>query len=468
MDAMSTHCSRRPRALSLLGSLALALGSVGCGGRPEGRSVVVITLDTTRPDHLSVYGYPGKISPALQALARRGIVFDEAYAPMGQTLPVHASLFTGRTPREHGALENYHELSAGADTLAELLGERGYQTAAFIGALVLDDSTGIAQGFELFDQPRGEAVDSQHPVERRADAVTDAAILWSETDYDASRPFLLWVHYYDPHGPFDAPEATVPPAAVKQQMRHHQREFGAEPSPEVLGMRQAYADEIAWTDRQVGRLLQRLEAKGMLADAVVVAVGDHGEGLGEHGEKGHGVNVHQELMLVPLIVAAPDGELAGTRVPGRVLVEDLMPTVLDLAGHADVALELGGEGLDLMPDLRAGSALRARPVFVERPHYSRERIKWRGSKQRRYAYGVLVGVIFGDEKLVREPGGRQALYDLGADPDELVDIAAERPESVQRLSGLLDDWIESHPVGEIGAAPAISEERLRRLKQLGY
>jgi arylsulfatase len=183
-------------------------------------------------------------------------------------------------------------------------------------------------------------------------------------------------------------------------------------------------------------------------------------------KKGHGVNVFEELMQVPLIIAAPDGELAGTRVPGRVLIEDLMPTVLGLVGHAEAAPE--SDGLDLMPSLRGGTALRERPVFLERPHYSRERIAWRSSKQRRYEYGVLAGVIAGDEKLVRQPDGSEALYDLRADPDELADLAAQRPDSVRRLSRLLDDWIEKNPVGEVGAASALSEERLQALDQLGY
>lgn len=428
--------------------------------------MVVITLDTTRSDHLSMYGFPGKISPTLQSLAERGIVFERAYAPMGQTLPAHASLFTGLTPREHGALENYHELSPAVDTLAELLSAQGYQTAAFIGALVLDDSTGMAQGFGVYDEPRGESADSQHPAERRADAVTDAAIAWTLTDYDDSRPFLLWAHYYDPHGPFEAPESSVPQLAVLRQLERHAREFGSKPSQEILGLRKAYADEIAWTDAQVGRLLARLEVAGMLDDTVVVVVADHGEGLMEHGEKGHGVSVFEELMRVPLILAAPDGELAGTRVAARVVLEDVMPTVLDLAGHAKLAPL--SDGLNLMPYLRANREWRERPVFVERPHYSRERIRWRGGKHISYEYGLMLGVIYGDEKLVREPDGSQVLYDLLADPDELTDIASDRPESVRSLSGVLDDWIRIHPIGEIGVAPHISDERLQWLKELGY
>jgi arylsulfatase A-like enzyme len=467
---MDTMRSQRSRPWPALPTLALLLALSGCGGRPEGLNVVVITLDTTRSDHLSLYGFPAAINPTLDALAKRGIVFDRAYTPMGQTLPAHASLFTGRTPRAHGALENYQELPAHAVTLAEVLGGKGYQTAAFIGALVLDDTTGMAQGFDVYDEPRGKAKDSQHPAERRADAVTDAAIAWTLSGYDEDRPFLLWAHYYDPHGPFEAPSPSVPQAAVRRQLKAHVREFGSEPPVSYLGLRQTYADEIAFTDQQVGRLLDRLQAAGMLTDTVVVVVSDHGEGLMEHGEKGHGVNVFEELMQVPLIVAAPegsaDGALGGTRVEARVLIEDVMPTVLDLAGHGGLSLET--DGMNLMPDLRAGREPRERPVFVERPHYSRKRIRWRSSKERSYDYGVMLGVIIGDEKLVREPDGSEALYDLRADPDELTDLSAERPAAVGRLSGLLDEWIMRHPVDKIGVAPELSPERLDALKQLGY
>jgi arylsulfatase A-like enzyme len=219
---MTDHAHRtgsRVPALAGLGlAVALALSAAGCGGEAPGRSVVIITLDTVRADHLGCYGYAPPTPPGVDALAQRGILFENAYAPMPQTLPSHATLFTGLSPRRHGALENAYALSGAAETLAELLSDRGYQTAAFIGARILDDTTGMEQGFDVFDQPTGVARDKQHPVERRADSVTDSALAWALTRHTNGKPYLLWAHYYDAHGPWEPAARRVTREAVREQV----------------------------------------------------------------------------------------------------------------------------------------------------------------------------------------------------------------------------------------------------------
>ncbi|HYN65128.1 MAG TPA: sulfatase-like hydrolase/transferase, partial [Candidatus Limnocylindrales bacterium] len=233
-----------------------------------------------------------------------------------------------------------------------------------------------------------------------------------------------------------------------------------------------YDNELAYMDAQVGRLVQGLRQRKLLDDAIVVVVGDHGEGLMEHGEKSHGAAIFQELMLVPLIIVLPDGTRAGTRVAAPVQMQDLLPTLLDLVGIADAGGSL--PGLDLAPGLREGGEPAARPVFVERPYYSPEGIRGGRALAHGWGFGELAGVIVGDDKLVRLPRdagtGKVAhqLFDLASDPDELRDISADHAGCVAKLSAQLDEWLRLYPVGEEVVAPTLSPERREQLQALGY
>jgi arylsulfatase A-like enzyme len=474
MRRSDTPRRSRPSARALLAAGACLLPAVaGCGGEAPGPNLVVITLDTVRADHLGCYGYPLPTSPAVDALAEQGVLFAQAYAPMPQTLPSHATLFTGLPPRRHGALENAYVMDGAVETLAQRLAARGYETAAFIGARILDDSTGIERGFEVYDLPTGQARDRQHPVERRADAVTDSALSWTITRHLNGKPFLLWAHYYDAHGPWEPAAIRIPFDVVREEVRGR-RDFESLPergAENVLGqdivarMWHRYDNEIAEVDAQVARLLRGLGQRGLLEDTIVVIVGDHGEGLMEHDERGHGVNVFQELMLVPLVVVLPGGELAGTRVDVPVQLEDVLPMLLSLldAEPAD-----GLPGRDVLPDLRAGRAPAVRPIFVERPHYSPGGDRYRRALKQGWGFGELTGVVLGKDKFVSYPDGSVQLFDLEQDPEELVDLSAERPEVAERLEDLLATWRTSLPVKDFGGEQAISEERRMVLEALGY
>src|SRR5262245_18009229 len=435
----------RPAARAALAALVLAAVATGCGGKPAGKSIVVITLDTTRSDHLGCYGYPLPTSPNIDALAQQGVLFEQAYAPMPQTLPSHSTLFTGLPPRAHQALENAHVLVQGIGTLAETLAARDYETAAFIGSRVLAKGTGIERGFTVFDEPPpGVQRDIQHEVERSATAVTDSALSWALARHFAAKPFLLWAHYYDAHGPYEPREQRIPVEAVEPLVRKHSEFQGltADALKDTESIWYGYDNELAAMDAQVGRLLKGLRQRKMLDDAILVVVGDHGEGLMEHGEKSHGTTLFQELMLVPLIVVLPDGSHAGTRVKALVQMQDLLPTILDLAGLAGAGGDL--PGTDLATSLRAGSEPAARPVFFERPYYIPQGIRAGRTLSHGWGVGEMAGVIDGHDMLIRLPPDPQTkavvsqLYDLSADPDELHDVAAEHPQTVARLSALLD------------------------------
>jgi arylsulfatase A-like enzyme len=457
-------------ALALVLALAVA---AGCG-QPAGKSIVVITLDTTRADHLGCYGYPLPTSPNIDALSQQGVLFEQAYAPMPQTLPSHSTLFTGLPPRAHLALENAHVLRQGIGTLAESLAARDYETAAFIGSRVLAKGTGIERGFAVFDEPTGVQRDIQHEVERSATAVTDSALSWALARHFAAKPFLLWAHYYDPHGPYEPREQRIPAAAVEPLVKQHSefQALSADALKDTESIWFGYDNELAAMDAQVGRLLKGLRQRKMLEDTVIVVVGDHGEGLMEHGEKSHGTTLFQELMLVPLIVVLPDGSHAGTRIKAVVQMQDLLPTILDLAGLAGAGGEL--PGVDLATSLRAGAEPAPRPVFIERPYYDPDSPRASRALSHGWGFGEMAGVVDGKDKLIRLPPDPQTqavvsqLYNLSADPDELHDVAAEHPETVARLSAMLDAWLARWPVDENGEAPVLSPERQEDLERLGY
>jgi len=260
--------------LSWTGLAAAAAPPAPAASRP---SLLLVTLDTTRADRIGCYGAKDAATPALDALARRGVRFAEALSPAPLTLPAHATILTGRTPREHGARDNEgYRLAEAQLTLAERLQAAGYATAAFIGAAVLDRVTGIGQGFATFDDQVRVGPERWFAwQERAAQQVVDAV---DGQLAGLKPPFFLWVHFYDPHLPYVPPE----PYAAR---------FAKSP----------YDGEIAYADAQLARLLALLSARGLDRSLVVAVAGDHGESLGEHGEPAHDVFVYQATQRVPLV-----------------------------------------------------------------------------------------------------------------------------------------------------------------------
>src|SRR5712692_7602395 len=305
----------RPLFAALLALLVVA----GCrgeraAGTPATRpNVLLVTIDTLRADHLGCYGHGGAATPTIDALAARGVRFVTAIAHVPLTGPSHASILTGRTPLGHGFRDNGgYVIPAEAKTAAEDFRQAGYRTAAFVSGFPLDRRFGFDRGFDAYDDhlPKGNDPRRTPYVERLADATTDAALRWLGSPVPAGAPasFFLWVHYYDPHAPYE------PPAALADRFR-------AAP----------YDGEIAFVDAQLARLLRGLEEKGALARTVVLVTADHGEALGEHGEDTHGLFVYDATLRVPWIMAGPglpSGRVAGVVARGI----DVLPTLLDYAG----------------------------------------------------------------------------------------------------------------------------------------
>ena len=300
---MAHPSPRRPACLGVLLAAAASLAQAQ-ETRAAASSVVLITLDTTRADVLGAYG--GRAAtPALDGLATRGVRYTGAITASPLTLPAHASLLTGLDPPEHGVLDNgIAALSSDVPTLASVLAGRGYATAAFVASRVLDRRFGLARGFATYDdRMAAEQLGEYGYPERDADAVTDAALGWLATRPRA-RAVFLWVHYYDPHAPY-APGAGADDAA-------------------------RYAGEVAAVDRQVARLLKALPAGA--GAPVVAAVADHGESLGEHGERGHGLFLYGPVVTCPSSSRARACH-AGRVVDGPVASRRLAPTLALFAGR---------------------------------------------------------------------------------------------------------------------------------------
>jgi arylsulfatase A-like enzyme len=388
--------SQRPhrRSVGLALGLALAALAGGCGegARPAAavEHVVLVSMDTTRRDRLGAYA-PGAATPRLDGLAREGAVFEQAFAPTPITLPTHASLLTGTYPLRHGLADNaLFALEPQAQTLAESLKAAGFATGAFVSAFVLDGQFGLAQGFDEYDDRFQTGFGGTLGVEERsAAATTDAALAW--LDRRPPGRLFLFVHYFDPHRPWRAPE------------------------PFASNHADPYTAEIAYLDHEIGRLVDGLAARGLLESAAVVVTADHGEGLGEHGEETHGAFLYQSTVAVPLVVRAPGVE-PGRRIAGNVSLVDVAPTLLELAGLAPLA---SVQGVSLAPALRGTGRVPERPLHLE------TRL---GANS--FGWAPLEGLVVGDDKYVEAP--RPELYDLVRDPGELDDRRPREPELVAR------------------------------------
>lgn len=409
---------------------ALASGLFAVAAPPSGRaSLVLVTLDTTRSDHLGCYGARGARTPVIDALAAKGTRYARAISASPLTLPAHSSLMTGLDPPEHGMRDNgFGVLPAGVPTLAEALSAEGYVTAAFVASRVLDHRFGLARGFDHYDdRMAAEDLGEYGYPERDAAKVTSAATAWLAEGLrrEPDRPYFIWVHYYDPHAPYR------PPAPWR----------GATPET-------SYAGEIAYVDRELGRLLTALPGRDF--GRVVALSGDHGEALGEHGERGHGIFLYRASLEVPLILEGA-GVPKGSVVDEVVAARALAPTLLRLLGLRDSAGQFGRPlpGLPVSDDARAPM-----PVYSE-------------ALLPASAYGWSPLKAASDERwrLILSP--RPELYDFVSDPGELTNRLADRPEVVARLKHGLEAREKSmRPRAAAVARPA--PEVAASLRSLGY
>jgi arylsulfatase A-like enzyme/tetratricopeptide (TPR) repeat protein len=375
-------------------------------------------------------------TPNLDALAREGVLFAQAASTAPLTQPAHSSMMTGMYPTYHGVRINGNTaLSQEHKTIAEALSEKGYETGAFIGAFVLDGRWGLNQGFQVYDD-RFDLEKHKHldlgSVQRPANQVVDAALAWLEGRKQG--PFLAWIHLYDPHTPYQPPEPFL-------------SEYGPR------GMAALYDGEIAFTDQQVGRVVSWLQANGLEKKTVVVIMGDHGEGLGSHGEGTHGYFVYDYAMHVPFLVATPFAELRGVRVDSQVSAVDVYPTVLALTGIDPAPRVHGRSLLPVMLDPKTETAAYAYGESM--------------TPSLQFGWSPLHYLRSSRYKLIKAP--RPELYDLSADPEETTNVFAGHPEVardlMEKLDRLVDETSRGAPTAE---AANLDKETLERLSALGY
>ena len=450
-------------------------------GRPA-RHVVFISLDTTRPDHFGFYGSPSVKTPNLDKLASESIVLDNFMTVAPTTLASHASLFTGKYPHSHGTPRNGFMVNDENVLLAELLQENGFSTAGFIGAFPLSSQFGIAQGFDHWDEEfeRFQGNDNVLVNERQAHSVTDAVIRYLE-EADLDRRQFLFVHYFDPHAPYEAPppyDGLYDPQGSDglrdwlSVVRDCQQLSATEtrPSQELLAeawrMAAQYASEVTFTDGQVGRLLAYLRDRGILEEGLLVVTSDHGETFWEHGECfDHGWGTYDSTMRIVGLIRLPGAASAGTRVPDLVANIDILPTVLNFLGIA-VPQALDGKTMDLgsvPPQVPGG------PRFGQatKPWQSVETDpRWHNMRKSRC-------MRQGKFKLIQAPiAGTERLYDLSQDPIESVNLLEVPDLDVDSIVGPmrqnLEAWAASADPLPTHFVQGEENEVIDRLKALGY
>ncbi len=391
----------------------------------EGRlNVLIITIDTLRPDRLSCYASPYLKTPNIDRLAEKGVLFSRAFAHTPTTLASHTNILSGTTPLYHGVRANANfVVPKELPTLAGYLKSFGYATGAIVGGYPLDSRFGLTGGFDTYDDDfAGPEQKGPPPPERKAEAVVSKALSWLET---RSSPWFLWIHCYDPHDPYE------PPAPFRAQYE-----------------KQPYDGEVAYVDFALAELFSHLEENGLFGRTLVVLTGDHGESLGQHGELTHGYLAYNTTLWVPLIIASPG--LGPGKVDRQVSHIDIFPTVCDMIG---VALPAFLQGASLRPGME-GRPSPQRPVYFESldPYY-------------RLDCAPLEGFVEGGEKFIESP--LPELYSLETDFDERVDLSGRKELAGYRQE--LDRIVRSlsNPKG-LPAEGRTDREALEKLKSLGY
>jgi arylsulfatase A-like enzyme len=437
---------------------ATRLGRGGAAVRPN---LLLVTFDTTRADRLTPYGFSSARMPALERLAREGTLFTRCYAPAVQTLPSHAAMMTGLFPITSNVVSNGQQLDSSVLTLAELLQAEGYRTGAIVATAPLMQVFGLSQGFDTYDDEFEESVvlragksllrlfsSNRWNVRttRPAHRVAALAQAWLKEAAREGRPFFLWLHFIEPHDPYVRhPDFARPARTVSDGPTN------------AHGVREAnYVNEIEFADHYLGAVLRQLDALGLTDRTVTVFTSDHGESLGEQDYTGHREEVYERIIRVPLIVRMPGVVPAGKRLHTPAQLVDVTPTILPRLGISLKGSPFQGRDLfSVAPDEPRALFAVAAKLFTREP--------------------IRIAMIDGTRKFVRWPeSGRQALYDLVADPQErqnllaagAADADAEEDDGPQ-LAAELDAWWKRND----RLRPddfTLDAEQLERLRSLGY
>jgi arylsulfatase A-like enzyme/Flp pilus assembly protein TadD len=436
---------------ALLVIVALFLVIAGCSRRPESgetegtttprteMNILLITIDTLRADHLSCYGSKTVATPTMDALAARGVRFAQAIAQVPLTAPSHASILTGTYPQIHKVRDmGGFVMDQQIPTLAGILSQAGYQTAAFVGSAVLNRHYGLSRGFTTYsDEMKYERNGGKLPgvvAEIPGEEVTRRTIDWLERHLHSSagagsaKRFFLWAHYYDPHFPYDPPDP-------------YKTQYAKDP----------YGGEVAYTDHEVGRLLSWLSESELGGKTLVLIMADHGESLGEHGEYTHGVFLYDSTVHIPLLVAGP-GVPRGRVVTQQVRSIDILPTITDFLGLAPGSM---AQGVSLKPAIVEGKGVRTNYCYME-TLYPKTAMGW----------SELRGMRTDDWKLIVAP--KPELYRIASDGVEATNVVGKYPADADHLQKKV--WEVAGPPTSVEQLEPqlVDDERRRELNALGY
>ena len=429
------------RVVGLIISIFSLLSGVSCR-KLDPVNVVIITIDTTRADHLACYGHPRASTPSIDALAKEGVLFENAFTPVPITCPSHATIMTGKVPIGHGIRDNgIFILPENQETLAEILKANGYACAAGIGAFPLLSRFGLDQGFDLYDERLGvefndlegnRSIRKQRLFfdERKAALVNESVFPWLNENHQT--PFFLWLHYFDPHHPHEAPAP-------------YDHRFADNP----------YLGEIAYADECVGVLIEKLKTLGVYENTLIVVTSDHGEGNGEHNEQTHSFLAYNSTLHVPLVIRNPGGA-SGRRVSKRVGTVDLFPTILDRIGIR-IADDLHGNSLKHW--LASGEPEKDKAI--QHSLYA-ETLSPRLS----HGLGEIRAYYDGDYKYLHGP--IKELFNVTDDPRETRNLIEKEPSVAASMRSKLEDYLAATAPETSNQPIAVDEETARRLMALGY
>jgi arylsulfatase A-like enzyme len=488
--ARAVREGRRPaRHTSGIGACLVVLLVAACGGdsqqpaagarRPN---VLLVVLDTARPDYFSCYGHPHPTTPRIDRLAAEGVRYDRAYSTDFWTLPAHASLLTGLYPTEAGATAETNYLPARVVTLAEHLRRHGYSTGAVVDNPWISRERGFAQGFGEFEEMWREeeliAVDPFSPLTEQH--VVDRALEWLNRQTRTSA-FFLFVNFNVTHMPYTPTREFWRRSATRnwpeERVRFLEGLTGIRAylagalrldETDFQIMRELYRAEIAMADAQVGQLVDALAERALLDDTLVIITSDHGENLGDHGLIDHALSMYETTLRIPLIIRYPKRFEAGVVSSELVSVTDILPTVLDVCGLSDSPQLLRTTAASLCapdrPRRRFVVAENERPINTvaqmkrKHPSFDTRTIDHRMRAVRAERY-----------KLIWREGFKTEVFDLDTDPDESRDIAAARPDILEDLLKRLDAWMASvDPESEAQSFESQDRESVQKLRSLGY
>ena len=440
MQFHSSACKRRVRALLSCAALLTLDSLAGCKRSESGSAavapaaalrpmnLVVVTIDTLRPDHIHCYGYPKIETPTLDAVAQAGVLFENAVTPTPLTPPSHASIFTGLYPTKHHVRNTGgFILQTSSTTLATILEQQGWDTAAFVSSAVLKKLFGFNRGFAVYDDQMpnpGNKQEFLEDPERNATATVDRALHWLEAQN--GKPYFLWVHVYDPHLPYR------PPAPFREKYKDR-----------------LYDGEIAYADHELGRLFDAVHKKSAADKTVIAVLSDHGESLGEHGEYTHGIFLYDATLRVAFLMSGP-GIPAGLRVKQQARTIDFLPTILELMGGKPPTPV---EGASLVPAFSGSDANTA--VSYAETLYPKINMGW----------AELRAIRTNRWKYIRAP--KPELYDLSQDPTEHANVIQSHTPEVQKFEAQLKAVIGADGTEKV-QTELVDQRTMDQLKSLGY